>query len=92
MSTTVGGRLKLYLFREEDSERVAFTADAGGSRLPPIGSVWRLSGDMNLGDAVSLAKGSNAFDMVKGVERDGYFIWPPLARTDHVPCIGANDL
>ena len=54
---------------------VVITDDKTGAKLPP-GRKWKFMGEtrMDAGDGPKI--GANSSEIVDGVKRDGYFVWP----------------
>lgn len=67
------------MFHEEGGDRLALTPDQAGARLPRLGGVWHAKGmvDLRLNKPEVIAAGTA--EIISTVERDGCFIWPPLA-------------
>lgn len=64
--------MKLYKFTS--GGRVAVTKDKTGSNLPS--GKWKFESEMeiNAGDGPRI--GASSAQILAGIERDGYFIWP----------------
>jgi hypothetical protein len=66
--------VRLYKFRSETGHSKALTRDPTGANLP--GENWVYEGATNVDASDGPRIGASLADIVKGVERDGYFIWP----------------
>ena len=66
--------MKLYRFICGRS--VAVTANPTGDRLPPSKEPWVKNGSINVKSTDRLRLGASSKDILDGVRKLGYFVWP----------------
>ena len=66
--------MKLLKFTEAPGRRVALVADK--TRLPATKGTWNAAGSMDIDAKDGPRIGAGSADIIAGVERDGFFVWP----------------
>lgn len=72
--------MKVYRFRKPFG--VAVTSDKSGNNLPDDGRRWLPDGEMEIEAADGLRIGASSADIVNGVEKHGFYVWPVAKTTD----------
>lgn len=63
------------LYRFKAPGKVALSNDKSGRNLP-AGIAWQADGEVKIGPGDGPRVGASSTDILRGVETDGYFIWP----------------
>jgi len=69
--------MKLYRFKATTGMGMALTDDKTGAKLPKRQfGTWQFDKEMDINEQDGSRIGAGSDDIVQGVQRDGYFLWP----------------
>jgi hypothetical protein len=81
--TTKEKTMKLYRFKATTGMGMALTDDKSGAKLPKRKfGAWAFDKEMNISAGDGPLIGADSDQIIKGIERDGYFLWPQKDQTD----------